>query len=140
MIKRTLLLLALLVIPALAVPATVGAVDVFDEQVCAKYEGQSNASKPTVCRDKEISVNGEQQNPLFGNRGIITTIINILTAIVAIVAVITIILAGLRFITSGSNPQDVSKSREQIIYAVIGLIIASLAQVLVRFILSRLED
>ena len=41
----------------------------------------------------------------------LTTIINIFSIIVGVVAVIMIIIAGLQFITSGGNPQSVSKAR-----------------------------
>ncbi len=138
MIKRAFLLFILLAAPLLAVPASVGAVNVFNQDVCERNVNDSNQS--TVCKDQKIGApGGKQQNPIFGKGGILTTVISILTSVVAIIAVITIILAGLKFITSGSNPQEVSKAREQIIYACVALAIAGLAQAVVVFILNRIE-
>lgn len=95
------------------------------------------APSASVCKDAEKGAKGDD-NPLFGPRGVITIIINLLSAIAGIAAVIIIIVSGLRFITSGNNPQDVNSAREGIIYAVVGLILAILAQVIVRMFLSKI--
>lgn len=135
MIKRFLILAALLLVPAVAVPvSSVGAVDVLEPGVCEKYKGKAANEKPAVCQDNDTG----NENPLFGPKGILTSVLNVLSAIVGVVAVIVIILAGLKFITSGSNPQDVTNAREQIIYACVALVIAAMAQALVRFILGRI--
>lgn len=132
--KRYFLLLALIAAPIFALPGTSHAVDVFNRDTCKRFEGKSVDETPTVCRDKELS----GANPLTGSGGIITSIANTLTIIVAIVAVIMIIVAGLKLITSGANPQDVNTAREQIIYALVALIIAAIAQVLVRFVITKI--
>lgn len=115
----------------MAMASSVGAqkVDPFKD-VCS---GNSSA---TVCEEKK-STSGK--NPIYGPDGILTTIINILSIIVGIVAVIGIMAAGLKFITSGSNPQQVTVAREMVLYAVVGLIIAASAQVLVRFIIGKVN-
>lgn len=69
---------------------------------------------------------------------LIRTIINLLSAIVGVVAVIMIIFGGLRYITSGGNDANVTSAKNTILYAIIGLIIVALSQVLVRFTLSKL--
>lgn len=138
MMKR-LLLFSALTISLLGVGVgTVRAVDVLDGPC-------TDATKDSpVCRDKESQrvqdANGEQQNPLFGKDGIITVIINLLSAVAGIIAVIVIILAGLKFVTSGSNPQDANSAREMIIYAAVGLIIAASAQLIVRLFLFKIGD
>lgn len=137
MIKRLLLALALLTLPLTALPAaSVSAVDVLDPGVCERYQGKANSDKPAVCQDNKTAQNS---NPLFGKGGLLTKIVAVLSIIVGIVAIIAILLAGLKYITSGSNPQDVAQAREQIIYAVVALIVAALAQVLVRFILGKVN-
>ncbi len=108
------------------------AADLFgNNYVC--NDPQAKAKNPAACQDSAGNT-----NPLYGKDGIITKIINILTIIVGIAAIFTIIFAGLKFITSGSNPQEVSKAREMIIYAVIGVFIAAIAQAIVRLVLSKL--
>jgi hypothetical protein len=71
---------------------------------------------------------------------IVHTIINLLSALVGIVAVIMIIVGGLRYITSGGNDASVTSAKNTILYAIIGLVIVALAQVLVRFTLSKLTQ
>lgn len=68
---------------------------------------------------------------------ILTDIINIFSIIVGIVAVIMIIFGGFRYITSGGNQESVKSARNTIIYALVGLIIVALAQVIVRFVLRE---
>jgi hypothetical protein len=71
---------------------------------------------------------------------LVHTIVNLLSAIVGIVAVIMIIVGGLRYITSGGNDASVTGAKNTILYAIIGLIIVALAQILVRFTLSKVTN
>lgn len=71
---------------------------------------------------------------------LIHTIVNLLSAIVGIVAVIMIIVGGLRYITSGGNDTSVTSAKNTILYAIIGLIIVALAQLLVRFTLNKITN
>lgn len=68
---------------------------------------------------------------------VLHTIINIFSAVVGIVAVIMIIVAGLQFITSNGNPQNVSKARTSLIYALIGIVVVVLAQTIVHFVFDQ---
>lgn len=128
---------ALLFMPIMvSAPAFAAQVDPFD-QVC-----KSNPNA-TACKEKkntigDTSTRDDDKNPLFGTGGILTKIINILSIIVGLAAVIGIMAAGLKFITSGSNPQQVTVAREMVLYAVVGLAVAAFAQLLVRFMLSKL--
>jgi hypothetical protein len=71
---------------------------------------------------------------------IVHTIVNLLSAVVGIVAVIMIIVGGFRYITSGGNDTSVTAAKNTILYAIIGLVVVALAQVLVRFTLSKLTN
>ena len=114
---------------AFAGPAS-AQVDVF-KPVCDK----ADASGATVCEDKN---NQNGRNPFWGADGLLGNIIDILSVIGGIAAVIMIILSGLKFITSGDNPQEISSAKNMIIYAAIGLIVIASAQVIVRFFLSQI--
>ena len=102
-------------------------VDVFNN-VC-----KGNATDSSVC--KQATKTG---NPLFGPEGVFTFAIKFMSVLVAVAAVIMIILAGLKLVTSGSNPQQVTKAREMIIYALAGILVAFFAQVIVRVFLNRI--
>ncbi len=67
----------------------------------------------------------------------VQTVINIFSTIIGIVAVIMIIIAGLRYITSAGDANSISSAKNALIYAIVGLIVAALAQVIVRFVLSK---
>lgn len=71
---------------------------------------------------------------------VIHTIINLLSVVVGLVAVVMIIVGGLRYITSGGSDTSVTGAKNTILYAIIGLIIVALAQILVRFVLSKVTQ
>lgn len=67
----------------------------------------------------------------------IKTILNVLSAVIGIVAVIMIIYAGFRYVTSAGSEGGVKSAKNAIIYAVIGLVVVALAQVIVHFVISN---
>lgn len=67
----------------------------------------------------------------------IRTFINVFSAIVGAVAVIMLIIGGFRYIVSGGRQESVTGAKNTIIYALVGLIIVALAQIVVRFVLSK---
>jgi hypothetical protein len=71
---------------------------------------------------------------------IIKFAINIFSVIVGIVAVVMIIVGGLRYITSGGEASNVSTAKNTIVYAIVGLVIVALAQIIVRFVLSKVGN
>jgi hypothetical protein len=70
---------------------------------------------------------------------ILTTVVQIFSLVVGVVAVIMIIIGGLKYITSGGDSGNISSAKNTIIYAIIGLIIVALAQVIVHFVLNKVS-
>ena len=68
--------------------------------------------------------------------GIIRAVISILSYIVGIVAVIMVIVAGFKYTKSGGDSNNVSSAKNTLIYALVGLSVAVLAQTLVHFAFS----
>jgi hypothetical protein len=64
-------------------------------------------------------------------------VVNILTLIVGVVAVIMVIVNGFRFITSNGDSNAVSAAKNGLLYAIVGLVIVALAQVIVRFVIDK---
>jgi hypothetical protein len=54
-----------------------------------------------------------------------------------VVAVIMIIVGGLKYITSGGDSGNITSAKNTILYAIVGLIVVALAQIIVRFVLER---
>lgn len=71
---------------------------------------------------------------------IIRLTINIFSLIVGVISVIMIIIGGLKYITSGGDSGNVSGAKNTILYAVIGLVVVALAQVIVRFVLEKTTE
>jgi Flp pilus assembly pilin Flp len=71
---------------------------------------------------------------------ILTNIINIFSWIVGVVSVIMIIYGGFRYITSGGDSNGVTAAKNTILYAIIGLVIVALSQVIVQFVLTKSNE
>lgn len=84
-----------------------------------------------TCDQGKLSESESKMNKL------VATIINLFSVIVGIVAVIMIIFAGFKYITAGGDSNSVSQAKTTLIYAIVGLIIAALAQVIARFVLFK---
>lgn len=65
-------------------------------------------------------------------------VLGLVLGIITAMTVIVIIVAGLRMIVSVGDPQAVTRLRKTIMYAVIGLIISLMADVIVALLLGRL--
>lgn len=98
-----------------------------------------SGAKDDACRGANLSGNSNCDAGAADKIGdTVKAIINILSIIIGIIAVIAIIVNGLRFITSGGDSSSVNSARNGVIYAIVGLIVVALAQVIVRFVLSRI--
>ncbi|HVO86748.1 MAG TPA: pilin [Candidatus Binatia bacterium] len=100
--------------------------------LCAGSNLQVSANPPpSSCANQ----NGAQQI-----NDILRHIVNILSALVGVVAVIMIIFGGLRYVTSGGNDTSITSAKNTILYAIIGLIIVALAQIIVHFVLNKIVN
>lgn len=63
--------------------------------------------------------------------------INILSIVIGVIAVIMMIIGGFKYITSSGDSNNVNSAKNTILYAVIGLAVAALAQVISRFVVDR---
>ena len=111
------------------VPAVANAENI---QGAIKCGAEVELDKTSGCKSDAPKSAGQSLNDL------VSTIINVLSVIVGVVAVIMIIIGGRKYITSGGDSNNVASAKNTIIYAIIGLIIVALAQVIVRFVLSAL--
>jgi hypothetical protein len=68
----------------------------------------------------------------------IKTILGILFAVIGALSVLMITISGLRYIFSAGDAQKVSKAKEGIIYAVVGVAVAISAEAILAFVVNRL--
>jgi hypothetical protein len=97
----------------------------------------SAATDPNVCQG--IMATGATSCTNDGGKitGIVRTVINLLSIIVGVAAVIMIIVGGLKYVTSQGESSATASAKNTILYAIIGLVIAAIAQFLVHYVLSK---
>lgn len=92
-----------------------------------------------LCNGANLKVSGGTCDSSNGDtvNNLVATVINIFSWIVGIIAVIMIIIGGIKYVTSGGDSNNISSAKTTIIYAIIGLVVVALAQVIVKFVLNR---
>lgn len=80
-------------------------------------------------------IDGVPKAPLGSDQ--VTNALQVVFAIFAALAVLMIAISAFRIILSRGNPQDVSKARDSIVFAVIGLVISMAAFSIVTFVVER---
>lgn len=108
----------------------------------AVVNAQGPALQESLCGGAEQIQIGEQgecedSEPQNNINRLITSVVNIFSAIVGVIAVIMIVYGGFKYITSGGDSGKISSAQQTIIYAIVGLVIVALAQIIVRFVLFR---
>lgn len=96
----------------------------------------SNLQAPNQAGDC-TNINDEASE---GVNDTVNLIINIFSWVVGVVSVIMIIYGGFRYITSGGDAGSVTSAKNTILYAIVGLIIVALAQIIVKFVLGNVTN
>lgn len=73
------------------------------------------------------------------NGDAVKTMITIVIGVTAALSLLFITIGGMRYILSRGDPQAVSKAKGTILYALIGLVIAIIAQAIVSFVFVRIK-
>jgi hypothetical protein len=95
-----------------------------------------------LCAGANLDINQQNCNPVDPQaednvNDIIRLVINLFSVFVGVIAVIFIIVGGIKYITSGGDSGNVTSAKNTILFAIVGLVIVALAQIVVRFVLSR---
>jgi hypothetical protein len=116
-------------ITPLASPALVSAQDIDSNLSCG---ANLNFSGDGDCETDEA---GKTAGDRVDN--VVTQVINIVSLLVGVAAVIMIMVGGLRYVTSNGDSGQVGNAKNTILYAVVGLVVVALAQIIVRFVVSK---
>lgn len=137
-ILTTASLLGLLLAPALAPVAISGTVNAQAAEIneCLKQGSDLSATGINDTDGCNPTDNDGTAATTSVDR-LIKTVINVFSLVVGVIAVVMIIIGGLKYITSGGDSGNVTGAKNTILYAIVGLIIVALAQVIVRFVLAR---
>lgn len=83
----------------------------------------------TTCEDNSGKLSNVVKNGL-----------NIFSAVVGIISVIFIIIGGVKYITSSGDANNITSAKNTIMYAIVGLIVVALAQVIVKFVMNKVTE
>lgn len=106
---------------AVALPVTASAVNVSQDCSALGADAQNSA----VCKGGDDQI-----------ENVVKTIVNTLLFILGAISVLVIIIAGIMYTTSGGNSNTVTKAKDTLLYAVIGLVVAVLAYAIVNFVVG----
>lgn len=104
------------------------------------------SSSNTVCGQDSSSPKGQVLTGATATGGdctgvgvtnIVQTVVSILSYIIGAAAVVMIILAAFKYVTSAGDSNKISSAKSSLVYALVGLAIAALAQLLVHFVLQQ---
>lgn len=101
---------------------------------------------PELCRQNPdatlCQANNQQQtrsnNSIYGPDGILTRVAQLLAIVVGVAAVIMIIIGGLQYVLASGDPSNVQNAKNTVFYAIVGLLVAALAQGIISFVLVRI--
>ena len=129
-----LLPMALVATPVMAASPT-GAEGGGSVNIGANLCNGADLSLPTDATNSPSCDNSSASTGSFQN--LLTKIVNVFTVVVGVIALIMIIVGGARYITSGGDTSRVGQAKTTIIYALIGLVVVVLAQLIVHFVLNQ---
>lgn len=129
MMKRlTLLAASLALVLGILLPVTIATASPFDNSKQAVCQGVA-LDESTNCD----TVTASTKDP----NSIIRTALSIFSWIIGVVSVAVMMVAGVKYITSGGDAGKTAQAKDTILYAVVGLVIAILAQVIVQFVIRK---
>lgn len=131
-ITLTLSLIASVTFPALVPVMAHAATEDIQQNLCAG----ANLDVNTNCNTGGIT--DQQAKDRINN--ILKTIIRLFSIVVGVASVVMIIVGGLKYITSGGDSGNVSGAKNTILYAIIGIVVVALAQFIVRFVLTQINQ
>jgi hypothetical protein len=88
-----------------------------------------------VCKERANQNQNPSVNPV---NHIIRVAAGIITLVTGVAAVIFVILGGVTMITSSGSAEAVANARKRVIYALIGLVIISLAWTMIAFVTDKI--
>lgn len=108
------------------------AFDPFGPDLCKTDQQKASPAcqkDPNTCDDPITGKCGD---------GILIKATNILSLVIGIAAVIMIMIGGILYALSSGDSSRINQAKNTILFALIGLAIAALAQSIIRFVLVRL--
>lgn len=120
-ILRAIIVPTFFIIGLLMIPQTVNAVD-----ICA-----GNGANSTYCQNK---TEGETKV-----KSVMKSVVDVLLMTVGVISIIMIVVGGIMFALSSGDASKVTKARNMVIYAVVGLVVALFASAIINFVFNKVK-
>jgi hypothetical protein len=91
----------------------------------------------SICKEGTINTT---EDPDIKMMKTVQNVVNVLLFVAGIIAVIVIVVSGIKFVSSRGDSGAVTKARQTLMHAVIGLVVTVMAFAIVNFVISRLGD
>jgi len=111
-------------------PTLAGAID------CSKVQPKTT-TEAIQCGTDQTADTKSSTDPGQKIDTTIQNVINLLSVAVGIAAVVMLIIGGFRYVTSAGNAETTKAAKNTILYALTGLVIVALAQLIVNFVLNK---
>jgi hypothetical protein len=72
------------------------------------------------------------------DQDLVQTVINIIFVILGAVAVMMVVVGGIQYSASQGDPQGISKAKNTILYAIIGLVLAIFSRAIIGLVFGRI--
>ncbi len=99
------------------------------------------SAKDAVCKSlgatDEDTTSGDCSGGGTKINDVLKIVLNILSFVAGVIAVIMIIISGIKFITSQGDSGSIASARTTVIYAIVGVVIVLVSQVIVRLVLTE---
>lgn len=107
-------------------------------QVLGSSQVYGATPKEAACEGLDITGGSCTYDPTQpGINSTIQLVINIMSVLVGFAAVLMIIIGGFKYITSSGDSAGVNSAKNTILFAVVGLVIVAVAQIIVRFVINE---
>lgn len=93
---------------------------------------------PAIVDDSEVCKAAQGNSRLFGPGSLWNNILNVITYVIGAIAILMILIGALRYALSGGDAGSTTGAKNTIIYAVVALIVAAMANAIVNFVLTNL--
>lgn len=108
------------------------------DPACRGYD-LSDPNAPDACKQNQESRNDTRSdNAIFGGGSLMESVIRLFGIVAGVGGVIMIIIGGFKYVLAGGDSAKVNSAKNTILYAIIGLVVAVLAQAIIVFVINAL--
>lgn len=104
------------------------------------YASVFDGAKEDACKGVAFDESASCGSVSAGGRDLSDVIkisLNIFSTVIGIIAVVMIMVGGVKYVMSQGDSNQVNSAKNTILYSVVGLVVAMLSQVIVKFVLNR---